>query len=117
MSDDNKTILNQANAAIARGDHEGFLSHCTDDTRWTFMGERELIGKQAVREYLRDTYLEPPKFHVERLIADGEWLTAIGEIDLKDNAGKTTHYAYCDIWRIRDGKLAELRAYVVETST
>ena len=116
MSSNNKAVLAQANAAILRGDYEGFLSHCTEDTFWTFIGERELAGKQSVREYMRATYTEPPKFHVDRLISEGEWLTAIGEIDLKDKTGKITRYAYCDVWRIRDAKLAELRAYVVETT-
>ncbi len=30
MSANNKAILERANAAVAKGDHEGFLSHCTD---------------------------------------------------------------------------------------
>lgn len=111
---DTKAILNQANAAVSRGDYEGFLAHCTEDTEWTFIGERTLRGKQAVREYMALTYVEPPRFKVDRLIAEGEWLTAIGEIDLKDSTGVVTRYAYCDVWRVRDEKLAELKAYVVE---
>ena len=111
---DTKSILNQANSAISRGDYEGFLSYCTEDTEWTFIGEQKLSGKQAVREYMASTYIEPPKFRVDRLIAEGDCLTAIGEIDLKDKSGTVTHFAYCDVWRIRDGRLAELKAYVVQ---
>jgi ketosteroid isomerase-like protein len=33
---------------------------------------------------------------------------------MKDATGKVMHSTYCDVWRIRDGKLAELRAFVVE---
>lgn len=114
MSANNKAILERANAAVAKGDHEGFLSHCTDDVEWVFVGDTALKGKDAVRRYMRATYIEPPTFVVDQLIAEGEFVTAIGTIDLTDEAGRITHSAYCDVWRIRDGKLAELRAFVVE---
>lgn len=51
------------------------------------------------------------------MIAEGDFLSTIGKIALKDAAGKTTQYGYCDIWRFEDGKLAELHAYVVEVGT
>lgn len=114
MSEENKSILQQANAAVVRGDHEGFLSHCTEDVEWTFVGERTLKGKEAVRRYMNSTYIEPPQFVVTHLIAEGDFVTAIGEIDIKDEAGRTAHSAYCDVWRLRDGKLAELKAFVIQ---
>jgi ketosteroid isomerase-like protein len=113
MSEKNKALLTRANAAVVAGDHEEFLSHCTDDVEWTFVGERVLKGKEAVRRYMKTTYVEPPSFTVTRLIADDEFVTALGDIRLKDESGKVVHSAYCDVWRVRDGKLAELRAYVV----
>jgi len=114
MTENNKAILEQANSAVAKGDYEGFLSHCTDDVEWIFVGDKTLKGKDAVRRYMMSTYIEPPKFRVAQLIGEGDSVTAIGDIDIKDATGKTTHFAYCDVWRIRDGKLAELRAFVVE---
>jgi uncharacterized protein (TIGR02246 family) len=114
MSQNNKAILEQANAAVVAGDHEGFLSHCTDDVEWTFVGDQTLKGKDAVRRYMTSTYIEPPTFVVAQLIAEGDFVTAIGDIDITDAAGHRTHSAYCDVWRIRDGKLAELTAFVVE---
>jgi len=90
MSETHKAILEKANAAIAQGDHEGFLAFCTDDTKWTFVGDRTLEGKQAVREWMATAYLEPPRFEVHRLIADGDFLAALGEITLKDETGKAT---------------------------
>jgi ketosteroid isomerase-like protein len=113
MSQDCKAILQQANAAIVAGDHEGFLRFCTEDTQWNFIGERTLQGKEAVRCYMAETYKEPPKFEVHELIGAAEFVTAIGEITLKDAAGNPVRHAYCDVWRFRDGKLAELRAFVI----
>lgn len=115
MSKSNKEILTSANAAITKGDFEGFLALCTEDTVWTFEGDRTLRGKAAVRQWMADTYKEPPKFKVQRMIAEDDFVAAIGEITLKDEAGKAVQNSYCDVWRFRDGKMAELHAFVVET--
>jgi uncharacterized protein len=64
MSQYNKSILEKANAAIMQGDNEGFLAFCTDDTTWTFVGERTLSGKDAVCEWMKESYKQPPKFMV-----------------------------------------------------
>lgn len=112
----NKQVLETANAAITKGDYEGFLSYCTEDTEWNFVGERVLHGKDAVRKYMVEVYTEPPKFRVESLVAEGEFVVAVGKISLKNKEGEFVDYAYCDVWRFREGKLHELRGFVVEES-
>ena len=114
MSKSHKEILEKANAAITNGDFEGFLSLCTEDTVWTFEGDRTLRGKAAVREWMATTYREPPKFQVHRMIAEGDFVAALGEITLKNEAGKAVQHAYCDVWQFRDGMMAELQAFVIE---
>lgn len=113
MSETNKAILQRANAAIRTGDHDAFLAHCTEDVTWAFVGDRTLHGRDAVRGYMEATYLEPPRFTVVQLIAEGDFVTAIGEIAIRDAMGRVARSAYCDVWRLREGKLAELRAFVV----
>ncbi|GEM49314.1 nuclear transport factor 2 family protein [Deinococcus cellulosilyticus] len=109
-----KMVLEEANQAITRGDFEGFLKFCTEDTEWNFVGDRTLRGKEAVREYMETAYRVIPTFSIHHMIAEGDFLTAIGEITLTDEQGKATHYRACDVWRFRDGKMAELQAYVIE---
>jgi uncharacterized protein len=115
MSENNKAILEQGNAAIAEGNNEGLLLHCADDTEWTFVGDQTLKGKEAVRQYMAATYIEPPKFTVTNLIAEGDFVTALGDITLKDKDGTAVHYTYCDVWRFRGDKIIELRAFVIKT--
>ena len=115
MSEKNKAILEKGNAAIAAGDNEGFLSFCADDTQWTFVGDRTLKGKEAVRQYMAATYIEPPKFTIDNLIAEGEFLTVLGDITLRNEDGKAVHHSYCDVWRFRAGKIIELKAFVIKT--
>jgi len=111
-----KDVLRRANAAVEQGDHAGFLEYCTEDTVWTFIGDRTLRGKAAVRQWMDESYkVAPPQLRVHRLVAEGDVLTAVGEIVLTEAGGKKSQYAYCDVWRLRDGKLATLHAFVVET--
>ena len=113
MSQTNKEILQTANAAISKGDFDGFLALCTEDTVWTFEGDTTLSGKAAVRQWMATAYQEPPKFKVDRMIAEGDFVAALGEITLKDEAGKTSQHTYCDVWRFHEGKMAELHAFVI----
>ena len=83
------------------GNNEGLLSFCADDTEWTFVGDKTLKGKEAVRQYMAATYIEPPVFTVANLIAEGDFVTALGDITLKDEDGKAVDYSYCDVWRFR----------------
>jgi uncharacterized protein (TIGR02246 family) len=115
QTSDNKAILEKANAAISQGDNEGFLAFCTDDTEWTFVGDKTLRGKEAVRQWMATAYIEPPKFMVTNLIAEGDFVTALGSITMKDEDGNEAHYSYCDVWRFRDGKMVELKAFVIKS--
>ncbi|GGY97457.1 nuclear transport factor 2 family protein [Pseudoduganella plicata] len=113
MSDTNKAILQAANAAVTAGDNETFLSHCADDIEWSTVGGETLHGKDAVRQWMATEYTTPPAFSVHALLADGDHVIALGDITANDAAGKPIPHAYCDVWRFRDGKMVELRAFVI----
>ena len=114
-TEDNKATLKKANAAITNGDNEGFLAFCTEDTLWNFVGDKILRGKEEVRKWMATEYVEPPKFMVSNLIAEGDFVIALGRISMKRDDGSLAHYAYSDVWRFANGKMAELKAFVIET--
>lgn len=109
----NKEILIKANAAIAQGDNEKFLEFCTEGIVWNFVGDKVLQGKQQVREYMKENYTEPPNFNVTNLIAEGDFLTALGTITTKEKDGREIQHMYCDVWRFKNGKMDELTAFVI----
>lgn len=109
-----KQILEQANALITAGDYEGFMDYCTPDSHWEFVGETVLEGKTQILQYLQDAYLEPPKLTVEHLVEEADLLTAVGTISMTTKDGSLQTYDYCDVWRFRDGKMAELKAFVIK---
>jgi ketosteroid isomerase-like protein len=61
------------------------------------------------------TYVEPPKFRVAHLIAEGDFVTALGDITMKAEDGKAANYSDCDVWRFRSGQIVELKAFVIKT--
>jgi ketosteroid isomerase-like protein len=111
---ENKEILLKANALVTEGHNEGFLLFCTDDVTWEFIGDRKLQGKEAVRRHMAEVYVQPPEFEVEDVIAEADFVTVTGKISLKNEQGKIVDYAYCDVWKFRHGKMAELKAFVIE---
>ena len=115
MSANNKSVLEQANAAVTRGDYEGFLSFCTDDTLWTFVGDRVLKGKEDVRRWMAEAYSQgPPELTVDHLIAEGEFLTAVGVVTTSGQGREERSLRVLRRVAVPGGKLAELRAFVIE---
>ena len=115
ISQENKAIVEKVNASFAEGNTEGFLSLCAEDVKWTMVGEKSVQGKASIREWMSsmgDT--EPPKFTVDNLVAEGEFVVANGEMTMKDKDGNIGSYSYCDFYRITEGKISELTSYVVK---
>ncbi|MET0244700.1 MAG: nuclear transport factor 2 family protein [Flavitalea sp.] len=106
--------MEKANAAVSAGDHEGFLQFCTEDCRWVFLNDKTLAGKSEIRAWMKTEYINPPKFQVERFISEEEFVVAMGEITITDAKGNSITSDYCDVWKFREGKMAELRAFVME---
>lgn len=111
----NKEIVEKVNATFAEGGVEGFLSQCADDVVWTMVGSKTTKGKNAIREWLTSMDMEPPKFTVNKIIGEGDFVTAYGDMTMTDKDGKVVPYAYCDIYRFREGKIIELTSFVIKT--
>jgi uncharacterized protein len=115
MAVHNKAIVEKVNAAFAEGSVEGFLLVCVDDVTWTMVGDTTVKGKDAIRQWMASMDMEPPQFTVANVIAEGDFVTAHGDMTMKDKDGKVVPYAYCDIYRFRGDKIVELRAFVMKT--
>lgn len=112
---DKKEIVEKINASFAEGNSEGFLSFCADDIQWTMIGEKSVKGKEAIREWMKSMEgMEPPKFTVDNIIAEGDSVVCHGDMTMKDKDGKPGSYGYCDIYRFSGEKIAELNSFVVK---
>src|SRR5437870_5003917 len=98
MSDRNKQIVEEINAAFAKGDAETFLSHCVDNVTWAMVGEKANKGKAAIREWMASMGdQEPPRFTFDKLIADDNSVVCCGDMLMKDKEGIAQEYSFCDI--------------------
>src|SRR5918996_1096131 len=117
MAENNKAIVERINTTLAEGDFEAFLAACADDVQWTIVGEPPIKGKEAVRQFISSMSKEnpgPPQFTVDAVFGEGEFVAAHGPMKMNDKQGKLGSYRYCDIYRFRNGKIAEQTSYVVK---
>jgi len=68
------------------------------------VGDQTLQGKAAVRQYMGKAYIEPPQFMVDHLIADGDFVTALGKISMKNEDGKVINYCTAMCGNLTTGK-------------
>lgn len=115
MSTKNKEVVAQVNAAFEVNDVEKFLSCCTDDVVWTMVGDERVVGKDAIRKWMSSMDAAPPAFTVDQVIAEGDFAAAHGDMTMKGKDGRPESYSYCDLYRFRGDKVAELRAFVIKT--
>lgn len=115
MSEKYKEIIEDVNASFAENNLERFLAQCVDDVKWTMVGEMTTNGKDDIRRQMAKMDSEPPKITTDKIIVEGEFATAHGDMTMKDKDGKTVSYSFCDIYRFRDDKIAEIKAFVVKT--
>ena len=114
MAESKKQIVEKINKAFADNNPEEFLSNCTEDVVWTMVGEKTTNGKKAIREWMAQMKdMDPPKFTVDQIIAEGDSVACCGDMSMKDKDGKLGKYSYCDIYRFSDDKITELRSFVV----
>jgi uncharacterized protein len=87
MSARNKDVIEKVNAAFARNDVEAFLAYCAEDFVWTMVGEKPILGKDAVRTFLSSAPPEPPKFSVDAVVTEGDLVVAQGDITMNEKGG------------------------------
>jgi ketosteroid isomerase-like protein len=97
-------------------DHEQILSCLTDDIEWTVFGAFHLTGKQAYDEAIdgAPAFIDPPELEVVRMVEQGDVVMAELIGTAKCAAGGEMRMSMAEVFVMRDGKIAERRAWVIE---
>jgi ketosteroid isomerase-like protein len=118
MSGKYKEIVKKVNDSFTAGNTDGFLEHCADDVVWNMVGEKETRGKAAIKEWMSQMEgMEPPKFSVDKIIAEGDSVICYGDMTMKGEDGNEGTYSYCDAYTFAGEKISELRSFVVKHKT
>jgi ketosteroid isomerase-like protein len=116
---DNKKLMQEVLAGLAKGDIARYVELMADDVIMTVTGHyswsRTYRGKESV---LRDLYgvvrtLVPPprKTIASRILADEDWVVVEARGDAVTNQGVPYNNHYCMLYRLHDGKIKEIREY------
>jgi uncharacterized protein len=115
----NRRLMENVFAALAKGDGRPFLDALSDEAHWTVTGSspwsRTYEGKQAiVDELMRPLFrqfADRYTAHATRIVAENDIVVveACGRATTK--AGKPYHQTYCYVFRLADGKVCELTEY------
>ncbi|MEX1057942.1 MAG: nuclear transport factor 2 family protein [Natronospirillum sp.] len=112
-----KQFLIDFNEAWAREDKAAILAAVTDDIQFRMAGEEDINGKEAFAAVLEEMAGTGQEFTltINRVIISAEDTAAVeGEMTLVDEDGEPVVFMFCDVYGLRDGKIAELKAFVVE---
>ena len=115
MSLENKQLVETLNEAWMSNDLEGLFSYYADDVVWTIAGEATLNGIQSIRDFMAQGGDHvPPQLTVDKLIAEGDTVICCGDMTMGGTPDCAGTYSYCDVYTITNGKVSELRSFVIK---
>ncbi len=113
MSASTEATINAFNEAFGRHDVDAVMALMTDDcifenTLPTPDGERH-VGQRAVRAFWTKFFHDSPSaaFETEEMVVSGDRATVLWRFEWGDG-----HVRGIDLFRVRDGKVAEKLSYV-----
>lgn len=117
---ENKQVVLDFYDAGARGDMDACFALLADDVTWTNIGSTKFsgtyIGKQAIVDDLLGPLFSQLKAgissQIERLTAEGDIVVAQTSGTAETMDGTPYNNTYCQVIRIRDGQIAEVKEYM-----
>lgn len=115
MATNHKATIEAVNAAFSENRLEDFLALCTDDIEMGEIGGKISVGKDALREDMKDDGTwHPPVIQVETILVDGDHGACHGIMDMDKKNGEKHRYAYADFYTFRDGKISKVDIHMRE---
>lgn len=118
-TEDNRRLITEIFSRLAVGDGSLFVQSLSDDVVMRVTGSyswsRTFRGKKAL---LRDLYghvgrlTAPPSRTIpDNIIADGEFVAVEAHGEMTTTEGNPYNNEYCLVYRVREGKIVEIREY------
>ena len=116
---DNKQVVRSFYDAAARGDMDACFALLTDDVKWTNIGTTRFSGTYAGKQALIEQLLGPLfaqlkagiSTTIENLTAEADIVVAQTTGAAETHEGVPYNNSYCQVIRIRGGKIAEVKEY------
>jgi ketosteroid isomerase-like protein len=111
----NKATVETYLDGFRRNDHAQILSCLTEDIEWTVFGAFRLRGKPAYDAAIEGPgFVPPPELEVVRMVEQDDVVMAELTGTVARDTGETVRLSMAEVFVMRDGKIAERRAWVIE---
>ena len=111
----NTDTVNRYLDGFRKDDHDQILSCLTDDIRWTVFGGFQLQGKTAYDAAIPgEGFVPPPTLDVVRMVEQDDVVMAELTGSVRRDSGEVMRMSMAEVFVMRDGLIAERRAWVIE---
>lgn len=112
----NTDTVNTYLDGFRKNDHAQILSCLTDDIEWTVFGGFNLTGKEAYDKAIDGAphFIDPPELEVVRMVEQDDVVMAEITGVARRTEGGEMRMSMAEVFVMRDGKIAERRAWVIE---
>lgn len=115
QEDRNKAFVDKMDLAFSAGDPGFIISHMHNDVVWEMVGDSVFSGKKEVEKMMAAMgEASLPEITQTRITAEANRVVAEGFVRATTKEGSSFEAAYCDCYVLEDGKIRELRTYLVE---
>lgn len=117
---ENKTIIQNMFAEMAKGNLNAFLDTMADDARWTIIGTTKFSGTYQGKQQILEKLLGPLAEEVdggftltpENFLADEDHVVIQARGQANTKTGKPYNNTYCLVYRLANGKIQEGTEYL-----
>jgi uncharacterized protein len=114
----NQSTVQKYMSAFAATDHAQVLSCLTDDVEWLIPGLFHVKGRHAFDAQIEnDGFVGSPTIDVVRMIEEDGVVVAEGTVRSAKRDGGVLNAVFCDVFVMRDAKIAHLTSYLMEVGT
>ena len=118
MSISNKRLVEKVLEMFANNNHDKYLKYLDENIKWNIIGMPVISGKIEFLKAVKSLELENfISFKIKNIISEGEFVVVENNGSNNERREKFNIPAYCDIYRLNNGKICELTSYIVDTSS
>lgn len=108
-------IIESVNQAFRDGDAAAFLAFCTEDTVWDMGPQGRHTGSAALSLVVENAAFTLPEITMGEILVDGDRAAATGRMRMTHKEqGFVVDVDFCDIFHFENGKIKNLRSYMVD---
>lgn len=117
MPERNKRIVKRSIEVFRSQNYKIYSSYLSENIKWNIVGLPVLTGKDEFIKALRSLHLENFTIsNIKNIIGEGEFVVVESNGLTSKHIDNTSVSAFCDIYKLKDGKIYELTSYIVDTT-